>query len=265
MPANRPTYPSSPELSAEQLRRLVITADAPLIVDVRPHAADDCLIAGACRRDPVRVTDWGPALPARTAAVVYGASDEPVAAHIAARLSALGHRAMDLAGGMAAWRRIGGPRVGRHRYAEPGAPPSRWITHRHPRIDRVACPWLVRRFVDPRAEFHYAPAEAVLPRAAALDAVPFDVPGVPFSHHGGGCSFDSFVTGFAIVDPVLAKLARIVRGADLEQPDLAPQSAALQALVEGLAATTHDDAKMLADGCAVLDELYRWCRDHPGA
>ncbi|MFM5923333.1 MAG: chromate resistance protein ChrB domain-containing protein [Novosphingobium sp.] len=138
---------------------------------------------------------------------------------------------------------------------------TRWVTRERPKIDRIACPWLIRRFVDAEAEFLYVPADKVLETAAARDAVPYDIPGVEFSHVGALCSFDAFVTKYGLgEDRALAQLAVIVRGADTSRLDLAPQSAGLFAVSLGLSQLYDDDHAMLEAGMPVYDALYAWCR-----
>jgi hypothetical protein len=142
--------------------------------------------------------------------------------------------------------------------------PTRWITREKPKIDRIACPWLVSRFIDPAAEFLFVPADQVLAEAEARDAIPFDVPGVDFSHDGELCSFDAFIVQFGLKDPALDRLALIVRGADTGRPDLAPECAGLLAVSLGISASAESDADALALGFPVYDALYAWARDAGG-
>ena len=135
---------------------------------------------------------------------------------------------------------------------------TKWVTRERPKIDRIACPWLIRRFIDPRAEFLYVPAAQVLAVAKAGQAIPYDVPDVQFSHRGELCSFDAFLADFALDDPALAKLARIVRGADTGKPELTPQSPGLLAVSAGLSINYPDDHAMLEHGMIVYDALYAW-------
>ncbi len=137
---------------------------------------------------------------------------------------------------------------------------SRWVTRERPKIDRIACPWLIRRFIDPRAEFLYVPSGQVRAVAEAEQAIPYDVPDVQFSHRGESCSFDAFLADFALDDPALAELARIVRGADTGKPGLTPQSPGLLAISLGLALNYADDHAMLEQGMVVYDALYAWIR-----
>jgi hypothetical protein len=137
---------------------------------------------------------------------------------------------------------------------------SKWVTRERPKIDRIACPWLIRRFIDPRAEFFYVPSAEVRAVAKARQAIPYDVPDVQFAHRGERCSFDAFLADFDIHDPALAELALIVRGADTGKPELAPQSAGLLAISLGLSLNYADDHAMLEQGMAVYDALYAWIR-----
>lgn len=137
---------------------------------------------------------------------------------------------------------------------------SRWVTRERPKIDRIACPWLIRRFIDARAEFLYVPAAQVLAVAKAGQAIPYDVPDVQFSHRGELCSFDAFLADFAIDDPALAELALIVRGADTGKLDLTPQSPGLLAVSLGLSVNYPDDHAMLEQGIVMYDALYAWIR-----
>ena len=144
------------------------------------------------------------------------------------------------------------------------AQPSRWITRARPKIDRIACPWLVLRFIDPQAQFFYVPPEQVFSEAARLGAVPFDIEGAPISHAWDQCSFDALLAAYQLDDPALAALARIVRGADTDRLALAPQCAGLLAISLGLSLTHPDDQAMLKAGLVVYDALHAWCRDGQG-
>ena len=137
---------------------------------------------------------------------------------------------------------------------------SKWVTRERPKIDRIACPWLIRRFIDPRAQFLYVPSAQVRAVAKAEQAIPYDVPDVQFSHRGELCSFDAFLADFAIDDPALADLALIVRGADTGKPGLTPQSPGLLAISLGLSLNYPDDLAMLEQGMVIYDALYAWIR-----
>lgn len=142
--------------------------------------------------------------------------------------------------------------------------PSRWITRERPKIDRIACPWLVLRFIDPQAQFLYVPTPQVLAEAERLGAIAYDIPGAPISHEGELCSFDAVLAAFELRQPALATLARIVRGADTDRLDLAPQSAGLLAFSLGLSRMHADDHTMLAAALPLYDALYAWCQGAQG-
>ena len=137
---------------------------------------------------------------------------------------------------------------------------TKWVTRERPKIDRIACPWLVSRFIDPHAEFLFVPANQVLAVAAQTGATPYDVPGVDLSHVGELCSFDAFLSRYSLGNPALQQLATIVRGADTARLDLAPQSAGLYALSLGLSHTCPNDHDMLKHGLVMYDALYAWCQ-----
>jgi hypothetical protein len=136
----------------------------------------------------------------------------------------------------------------------------KWVTRERPKIDRIACPWLVARFIDPDAEFLYVAAADVMKTARETGATPFDVPNVDYGHHGDKCSFDAFVERHRLTDPALLRLAEIVRGADTGRPDLTAQSSGLLAISQGLSAVFADDHEMLRHGRVVYDALYAWCQ-----
>jgi hypothetical protein len=136
----------------------------------------------------------------------------------------------------------------------------KWITRERPKIDRIACPWLIKRFIDPDAEFLYVPKESVKDIAIAEKAIPYDVPGVELTHEGEYCSFDKFIKKYELKDPALGTLATIVRGADTDRLDLAPQAPGLLAITLGLSANIQDDHKMLEQGMVIYDALYTWSK-----
>jgi hypothetical protein len=136
----------------------------------------------------------------------------------------------------------------------------KWVTRQRPKIDRLACPWLVARFVDPKAEFLFVPADRVAAVALESGAVPYDVPGVELTHVGEQCSFDAFLARYQLDDPALAQLAVIVRAADTDRLDLAPEAAGLLAISVGLGRVFADDHELLSHAMIVYDGLYAWCR-----
>ena len=135
----------------------------------------------------------------------------------------------------------------------------KWITRERPKIDRIACPWLIQRFIDTEAEFLYVPSSDVQRVAAQTGATPYDIPGVEMTHVGELCSFDAFIDKYKLDDPALRQLASIVRGADTSRLDLTPQSAGLYAISLGLSAVYHDDHEMLRHGLVMYEALYAWC------
>ena len=139
----------------------------------------------------------------------------------------------------------------------------KWITRERPKIDRIACPWLIARFVDPEPEFLYVPGGDVMRLAKETGATPYDVPGVELGHHGDRCSFDAIIAKYALADPALDRLALIVRGADCNAPHLAAESAGLLAISKGLSLNFADDHEMLSHGMVLYDALYAWCADTP--
>lgn len=137
----------------------------------------------------------------------------------------------------------------------------KWVTRERPKIDRIACPWLILRFIDRQAEFLYLPASEVLRVAAETGATPYDIPGVEMTHVGERCSFDAFLAKYRLDDPALTQLADIVRGADTSRLDLTPQSGGLYAISLGLSRVFANDHEMLRHGLVLYDALYAWCRD----
>ena len=137
----------------------------------------------------------------------------------------------------------------------------KWVTRERPKIDRIACPWLVTRFIDREPEFLFVPPGAVLSTAVRAGAIPFDVPGVELSHTSGGCSFDAFLRIFQLWDPALRQLAVIIRGADTGRLDLAPQSAGLLAVSLGLSQKCADDLEVLKQGFVIYDAFYSWAQE----
>ena len=137
----------------------------------------------------------------------------------------------------------------------------KWVTRERPKIDRIACPWLIARFIDKSPEFLYVPTDDVLKVAKETGATPYDIPGVEMTHDGELCSFDAFLKKYKLNDPALHQLAVIVRGADTSRLELAPQAPGLMALSLGLSRVFADDHEMLRHGMVMYDALYAWCRD----
>lgn len=242
------------------------SAASPLVIDVRRAAAfeaDTAMLAGATWRDPFAPDEWIKFLPRHCDIVVYCVHGHEISKNTCSALRSAGLNARYLEGGLEAWKQLGAPTIRKQPVLSIPSPinlPSKWITRERPKIDRVACPWLIRRFIDPLAEFTYVPAADVMDAAKSFSATPYDVPGVQFSHRGDACSFDAFIADFEIHDAALNDLAAIVRGADTGKPDLTPQSPGLLAISLGLSALYPNDPEMLDHGMLVYDALYAWLR-----
>jgi rhodanese-related sulfurtransferase len=243
-------------ISPHDLYALIGTASAPVIIDVRrspPEPATGRMIVSARHRPPEAVAQWATSVVGHPV-VVYCREGHEVSQGVAKVLRAAGKQASWLEGGIAAWTAAGLPT----RRAT-GAT-SKWVTRERPKIDRIACPWLIRRFIDPSAEFAYVPTNQVLAVAKQTGAVPYDIEGVEFAHEGERCSFDTIIRIFDIHDGAVDHLAEIVRGADTSRHDLTPQCGGLFAISLGLSANFSNDHEMLAHGMVMYDALYTWCR-----
>jgi rhodanese-related sulfurtransferase len=247
-------------ISVKNLSASLEGAAAPLLIDVRRREAfvkDTKTVAGALRRDPERVSDWARELPTAGKVVVYCVHGHEVSQGVAKALNAQGREAAYLEGGLADWLTADGAAD-----IKPAGAATRWVTRERPKIDRIACPWLISRFVDRDAEFLYVPTKEVRDAAKAREAVPYDIPDVHFSHDGDLCSFDAFIKHYRLGgDPALAQLALIVRGADTAKLDLAPQAPGLAAISLGLSRNFADDHEMLEHGMVMYDALYTWCKE----
>lgn len=245
-------------ISPLQLCGQLGTARAPMVLDVRRSAdiaPEDRIIVSACRRDPEDVARWADDLAPGANVVVYCARGGHVSQGVAAVLRERGLGAHFLEGGIAGWREGALPT---RRIVAPT--PGKWVTRERPKIDRIACPWLISRFIDPEAEFIYVPPVQVLSVASETGATPYDIAGVQFTHEGERCSFDTILRIYDIRDPSLDHLAMIVRGADTSRHDLTPQCGGLFAISLGLSANFSDDHEMLEHGMVMYDALYAWCR-----
>jgi len=252
-------------ISPDKLFRLIGTPACPFVVDVRTdedEAADPGLIPGAVRRPHDLVDGWAGDY-AGEAVVVLCRQGRKLSAGVAAWLRARGVAAETLEGGTEAWAGHGFPTVPEGRLPpRDGLGRTIWVTRARPKVDRIACPWLIRRFVDRNAIFLFVPPADVEGVAERFGATPFDVEGVHWSHRGELCTFDVMVDEFGLGDlTALARLATIVRGADTARPELAPQAAGLLAVSLGLSRMHADDLDQLEAGMPLYDALYRWCRD----
>jgi rhodanese-related sulfurtransferase len=245
-------------ISPQELYVRLGSEGAPIIIDVRrdaDFAGAHVLVAGAFHRSPERMKEWQADAISGRPIVIYCMHGGEDSQNVAAALRRIGLDAIFLEGGIAAWTGSGLPT---HRKI--GSSPSKWVTRERPKIDRIACPWLIRRFIDPNAEFIYVPKEQVLAVAKETGAIPYDIDGVEFTHEGERCSFDTIVRIYDIRDRPLDHLATIVRGADTSRHDLSPQCGGLFAISLGLSANFADDHEMLRHGMVMYDALYTWCR-----
>ncbi len=256
--------PAPSTLTAAHLMRLIGTHDAPAIIDVRndpERSAEPFLVPGAVRRDAGQMEVWAAPLAGRAAVVVC--ADGGLSAGVAAWLRHAGIAAEVLEGGLAAWRGARGPLLNASAVPPPDARGRTvWVTRARPKVDRVACPWLIRRFVDPGAVFLFVAPGEVAGTAARFGATPFDIEDCFWSHRGEQCTFDVMIQEFGLGGVAgLSRLAVIVRGADTARLDLAPQCAGLLAASLGLSRMFRDDLAQLEVGLSLYDAFWRWSRD----
>lgn len=251
-------------IAPDTLSRLIGSPKSPLLVDVRTDeefSSDPRLLPGSVRRDQAVVADWAPAVTGRRAVVISrdgGAIGHGVAAWL--RNAEVG--AETLEGGYDAWASAGLPLIPSSKLpARDERGRTVWVTRARPKVDRIACPWLIRRFVDPYAVFLFVPATEVLAIAKNYNAAPFDVDGAFWTHRADKCSFDAFVEELGLEIPALQRLALVVRGADTGRPDLAPESGGLLAASRGLSRLYSDDLEQLEAGLTLYDALYCWARE----
>ncbi|BBK30509.1 hypothetical protein EDC65_2050 [Stella humosa] len=254
-------------ISATQLARLVGTPDAPVIVDVRTdedHARDPRMLPAAIRRDFRTVDEWSGALAGRVVAVVCQRGLK-LSQGAAAWLRHAGARAETLEGGFEGWVAAGGLLVRPDRLpAADRQGRTVWVTRARPKIDRIACPWLIRRFVDPQAVFLFVAASEVAAVAERFAATPFDIEGAFWSHRGPDCTFQTMLAEFTLHSDALARLAAIICAADTDRLDQAPQAAGLLAASLGLSRMYRDDLAQLDASMGLYDAFYRWARDATG-
>jgi rhodanese-related sulfurtransferase len=251
-------------ISIEKLVRLIGTANAPALVDVRiddDFAADPQLIPGAIRRSHRDVQEWA-AIFAGKSVVVICQKGSKLSEGTAAWLRHHNVAAESLEGGYIAWKEAGLPTVPADRIPKRDAHDHTvWVTRERPKIDRIACPWLIRRFVDPAAVFLFVASAEVAAVADRFDATAFDIENTFWSHRGELCTFDVMVKEFGLSTPPLERLATIVRAADTARLDLAPEAPGLLAASLGLSRIYDDDLAQLEAGLLLYDAFYRWCRD----
>jgi rhodanese-related sulfurtransferase len=254
-------------IAADKLFRLVGTPNCPVLVDVRDDKGYESfpkLIPGARRRDAGGVSAWGREL-VRGPAVAICQHGQGVSQGVAAALRSAGIEAEYLEGGIEAWAAHSLPLVPVSALGPlDGNGRTLWVTRERPKIDRIACPWLIRRFVDPDAVFLFVSPAEVRDVAEKFGAAPFDIEGVHWSHRGDLCTFDVMLEAFGLSTLPLLHLAKLVRGADTARLDLAPEAAGLLAVSLGLSRMYTNDLAQLEAGLLLYDAFYRWCRDATG-
>jgi rhodanese-related sulfurtransferase len=257
---------STTSISPDKLARLIGRPDSPVLIDVQVEedfAADPRLVPGALRRPYATVTEWASQFTGRQAVVICQKGLK-LSQGVAAHLRHAGIPATSLEGGALGWAGAGLPMV-----PDAKLPPrdaqgrTVWVTRARPKVDRITCPWLIRRFVDPAAVFLFVAPSEVMGVADRFGAVPFDIEGegVVWSHDGERCTFDVMIEAFGLSTEPLLRLAAIVRGADTGRLDLAPEAAGLLAASLGLSRMYTDDLAQLEAGMSLYDAFYRWCRD----
>jgi len=252
--------PGFNEISPEKLMRLVGTPDCPVLVDVRVSEdidADPSFVPTSFAHSHTQLPALVDKLAGRKSVIVCQ-KGKKLSFGVSAWLQSQGLETEVLAGGKLAWNAAKLPVVPREPAAQPG---SLWVTRHRPKIDRIACPWLIRRFVDPEAKFLFVPSAEVADVADRFNAIPFDTDIQPWTHVGAFCTFDTMVKRFGLAHEALDRLALVVRAADTDSHDLAPQAAGLLAISTGLSRQYKDDTQQLEAGLHIYDALYRWARD----
>jgi rhodanese-related sulfurtransferase len=259
--------PSFDTISVDKLARLIGRPDCPALIDVctdDDFACDPRLIPGAVRRPFDDVAGWASEIDGRSAVVICQKGLK-LSQGVAAWLRHEGMAADSLEGGALAWAAANLPMVPAAKLPPPNAQGRTvWVTRARPKVDRIACPWLIRRFVDPGAVFLFVAPSEVMGVADRFAATPFDIEaeGVFWTHRGELCTFDVMVQEFGLgTSEALRRLAMIVRGADTARPNLAPEAPGLLAASLGLSRMYADDLAQLGAGMALYDAFYRWCRD----
>jgi rhodanese-related sulfurtransferase len=255
------------ETAPEDLQFWIGHPNAPAIIDVRTDedfAEDRRLVPASVRRDWRTVTHWATEWTDRKVVVVCQRGAK-LSQGVAAHLRLAGADATPLSDGFVGWRRAGGLTIDATRLPpRDEAGRTLWVTRQRPKIDRIACPWLIRRFIDPQAAFLFVAPADVKDVAERFAATPFDIEDVAFSHRGDTCTFDTMLTDFGLDSDALTYLSHIVRGADTARLELAPEAAGLLAMALGASRLHEDDLQQLEAGLGIYDALYLWCRDGRG-
>lgn len=254
-------------ITSEKLSRLIGTAHMPALIDVRldeDFDADPRLIPGSTRRSHLNALDWAAQYSGRPAIVICQ-KGQKLSEGAAAWLRHGGVSAEVLEGGFVGWQQAKLPTVAAAKMpARDARGRTVWVTRARPKIDRVACPWLIRRFVDPAAVFLFVAPSEVVAVAERFNATPFDIENVFWSHRGELCTFDVMIEEFGLATPPLLRLATMVRAADTGRLDLSPEAPGLLAASLGLSRMFDDDLEQLGAGMTLYDSFFRWCRDASG-
>ena len=246
-------------ISIQKLSKLIGTATAPVVIVVRTDEDfedDPRLLPASQRRDYRTANEWHAKLENRPIVIICHRGAK-LSHGTAALLRSFGHDAISLEGGFKAWKDDGQILLPSHHMAKSVL----WVTRHRPKIDRIACPWLIRRFIDEQAAFMFVQPDQVEDVADRFGATPFDMPTGFWTHRGDGCTFDTMIDEFKLNMPALQKMAEIIRAADTDRLDTSPEAAGLLAISLGLSRQYADDLKQLEAGLAIYDALFRWCRD----
>jgi len=256
--------PSPTEITVQQLSRLIGTPEAPIIIDVRiddDFDQDPQLLPTATRHPFLEIDSLAPHLK-DTHVIVYCQKGKKISQGAVAILRDLNIQAESLEGGHFAWRDAAQPLIPFNKIPHKNTQNRTvWVTKQRPKIDRIACPWLIRRFIDPTAQFLFVAPSEVLSVAEKFNATPFDIDDAFWGHRGNRCTFDTFLEEFSLQTKPLLHLATIIRGADTNQHELAPETAGLLAASLGLSRMYRDDISQLNAGMLLYDAFYRWARD----
>jgi rhodanese-related sulfurtransferase len=254
-------------ISPEKLSRLIGTPNTPVLIDVRTDedfAADPRFIPGASRRPHAAASDWAARYKGRDTITICQRGLK-LSEGASAWLRQAGASSEVLEGGFEAWRQAKLPLLPAGKLPRADAQGRTvWVTRARPKIDRIACPWLIRRFIDPQAVFLFVAPSEVQAVGERFGATPFDIENVFWSHRGERCTFDVMIEEFGLGSPPLDRLATIVRAADTARLDLAPEAPGLLAASLGLSRMYADDLAQLDAGMLLYDAFYRWCRDATG-
>jgi rhodanese-related sulfurtransferase len=258
---------STIEITVAQLTRRIGLPEAPVLIDVRiPEdvASDPRRLPASQWRDFREAQNWASEFSGHDVVVICQKGHK-LSQGVAALLRLAGARAESLEGGFLGWQAAGGVLLKPDRVPKDASGlGTLWVTRARPKIDRIACPWLIRRFVDPDARFLFVTPSEVQGVAERFGATPFDIEDVFWSHRGPLCTFDVMVDEFGLSHPALDHLARLVRAADTAKLDLEPEAAGLLAVSLGLSRMFRDDLEQLDHGMLIYDAFYRWCRDAAG-